>query len=71
MNLVKVTLPGKCERYCGSMAEGREYRLIMMNEFQVPKKSILVEPATILTSKPDLIGFLNGLLTRIDATPKG
>lgn len=67
MNLTKVTLPGRCSRYCGSMAEGREYRLAFMEEFQVPKKAVLVEPATVPTNKLDLIAFLNQFLVEIDA----
>ena len=49
------------------MAEGREYRLAFMEEFQVPKKAVLVEPATVPTNKLDLIAFLNQFLVEIDA----
>ena len=41
-----------------------------MQEFGVKKKEVMIEPATILTSKPDLIAFLNALLTRIDEIKK-
>lgn len=67
MNLTKVTLPGRCSRYCGSMAEGREYRLAFIQEFGVPKKQVLVEPAVVPTQKLDLIAFLNDMLATIDA----
>ena len=70
MNCTKVTLPGRCERYCASTAEGRAYREIFMQEFGVKKKEVMIEPATILTSKPDLIAFLNSLLTHIDEIKK-
>ena len=70
MNLTKVTLPGKCARYCASMAEGRAYRVAFMEEFGVPKKKVLVEPATVSTQKADLIQFLNDMLATIDAAGK-
>jgi hypothetical protein len=67
MNCTKVTLKGKCERFCASTAEGRLMRDAIMQEFNCKKKEVLVEPCQILTSKPDLIFFLNELMTRIDA----
>jgi hypothetical protein len=36
----------------------------------VKKKDVKIEPAQILTGKPDLIAFLNALLVRIDMEVK-
>lgn len=67
MNCTVVTLPGKCQRYVASTAEGRQMREIFMQEFGVKKKDVKIEPCQILTSKPDLIAFLNEMLATIDA----
>jgi len=70
MNCTTVTLPGKCMRYVASVAEGRQMREIFIQEFGCKKKDVLIEPANILTGKPDLIALLNELLVQIDAHGK-
>lgn len=70
MNCTVVTLPGKCTRYVASVAEGRQMRDLFMQEFGCKKKDVAIEPATILTSKPDLIALLNEMLATIDAHGK-
>jgi hypothetical protein len=57
-------------RYVASTAEGRQMREIFMQEFGVKKKEVLIQPCQILTSKPDLIAFLNEMLVQIDAHGK-
>ena len=67
MNCHLVRLPGKCERFAGSMAEARQYRDLMIKTFDCKKKEVLITPEDISTNKLDLLDRLNKMLTRIEA----
>jgi hypothetical protein len=61
-----IHLKGKCERYAGTGADARTFRNAIMEEFNVPKKKVLIQPTEIPTQKDALIEFINNLLARID-----
>lgn len=67
MNLWSTNLPGKCRRVVASQAEARTMREYFMAEFCVSKKAVTIEPCVVPTSKPELIQYLNELMSTIDA----
>lgn len=75
MQMYKVTakaapalFPVGC-RFAASMAEARVRRTELMEQFNLPKKFVHVEPVDVLTQKAELLGFINGLLKTYDKEP--
>ena len=57
-------------RFAASMAEARVRRTELMEQFNLPKKFVHVEPIDVPTQKAELISFINGLLKTYDKAPE-
>ena len=58
-------LGGNLLRVCASEAEARNTRQQMLDaNGDLKKRDLLIEPMDIPTSKPELLAFVNKLLTR-------
>ena len=66
MNCHVVELKGKCKRYVASTAEARAMRDAIMQGYSVKKKEVTMQPCQILTSKEDLLVFLNNVMVLLD-----
>lgn len=49
-------------RYAGTMADAREVRQTIVNDYDVKKKDVEVAETDIPTSKTELLAFINNLL---------
>lgn len=57
-------------RFAASMAEARVRRNELMEKLELQKKFVHVVETNVLTQKPDLLAFINGLLEGYDRKDK-
>ena len=65
MRCYKVEAPG-CVRLAPTGGEARAYRQAMVEERDIKKKDVDINPVELKTAKPELLSFLNGLLEYLD-----
>lgn len=66
MRAYEVVAPGPVKRYAGTSADARSTREALMAQTGAKKKDVSIDEVEIPTAKPDLLGFLNGLLEQQD-----
>jgi hypothetical protein len=63
MYMVKTT---GCVRLASTGGEARAFRQAMVEERDVKKKDVEIDPVELKSAKPVLLAFLNGLLEAVD-----